>query len=118
MLFQCSLEIFFVLSISKKRDCLLSIAIAMAMSLCLDAQCFEVIVIRLESPSSDCYAWCYTQDRVVPHGLCVTPHPGYVATSISIAHSISYSQHRFSEIALRAHHISQQVSIREDICGF
>ena len=117
MLFQCSLEIL-ALSISKKRDCLLSIAIAMAMFVCLDALCFEVIVIRLEGFSSDCYACHYTQDRVEPHGLCVTPHPGYVATSISIPHSISYSQHRFSEIALRAHHTSQQASIHEDICGF
>jgi len=72
MLFQCSLEIL-ALSISKKRDCLLSIAIAMAMFVCLDALCFEVIVIRLEISSSDRYACHYTKDRVVPHRfLCNT----------------------------------------------
>ena len=40
IIFQCSLDIF-ALPISKESDCLVSIAIAMAISL-LDAMCFEV----------------------------------------------------------------------------
>jgi hypothetical protein len=50
--------------------------------------------MRLESPLFDRHACRYTRTMWFHIGF-VTPHPGHVATSISIATLIFYSQHRF-----------------------
>jgi hypothetical protein len=65
--------------------------------------------MRLESSSLNRHPCLYMEDRVVPHGRREAPHAHHVATSISMVRSISYAQHRFSEIALRA-----QAALTED----
>src|ERR1700733_251864 len=101
MIFQCFREIF-ALSISKKSDCLVSIAVAIYLS---STRYVSKLSHEIRELCAKHAMRVVTQNTcVVPHTLCVTPHAGYVATSISIAQSISYSQHRSSEIALRANY--------------
>jgi hypothetical protein len=55
-------------------------------------------------PAPNCYACRCIETMWFHKGLCVIPHTRYVAISISTVRSIFYPQHRFSEIALWAHH--------------